>query len=76
MPLSSQPGSPEIPMWSAQVHLGIPSPGSSPLHPLKPDHANHGMSAQAGRVGSEHATQEPPQPSSAPASLPVHEQGR
>ena len=75
MPLSSQPGSPAIPMWSAQVHLGIPSPGSSPLQLelLQPVVA---MSAQAGRVGSEHATQEPPQPSSAPASLPEHEQGR
>ena len=58
-------------MWSVQVHL-FPLP----LQPVLLLQGVLAMSTQAGRVGSEHATQEPPQPSSAPASLPEHEQGR
>ena len=73
MPSSSQPCSQFFSTWSMQVHFFIPPLASSPLQPV-PEVPVVATSAQAGRVGSEHATQVPPQPSSAPAGLPEHEQ--
>ena len=65
-------GSHDFSTWSVQVHL-FQLPLGSPLQ-LEPDQGVKGSSAHVGRVGSEHATQVPPQPSSAPAGLPEHEQ--
>ena len=58
MPSSSQPRSQLFSTWSSQVHFFFPPVAASPLQPA-PVQPVVATSAQAGRVGSEHATQAP-----------------